>query len=452
MKRFAVVAGLAAALVGVAARGLSAQGADSTTVDRILAVVGSKAIMLSQVQEEVFGKVEERKERLPDPKKDAAGFDKAMTILLRRYTDTLIAFELLHRDALQDTTVKVTDQEVNDAADAMIADTHKRFKTVADFKAELRVTGFATEDDWRKYLIERQRRTLVVRRYTQQLKDDQKIKDKTPTAKEVRAYYDAHLDELGQAPATVSFKQIIVAPKPTATARARARALADSLAIELRKPDANFATAAKLYSMDDGSKKDGGNLDWFTHGKMVREFEDVAFALKPGTISDPVESPFGFHVIQVQRVQPGEVQARHILIIPEVDSAGAAAARQTALDIVAALGQGASFDSLQHTHHDRSEDLELTNFPADSIMHTPYGPPTANVDSGKVSQPFMLPVPTAPLRSKWAVVQLTRRTTAGPPGYDDMKPIIKRALAGMLGEQDYINQLRARTYVDVRSP
>jgi len=434
-------------LVGVAARGLSAQQtADSATVDRILAVVGSKAIMMSQVQEEVFGKVEERKEHLPDPKKDPAAFEKAMTVLLRRYTDTLIAFELLHRDAIQDTTVKVTEQEVSDAADAMIANAHKRFKTVADFKAELRTTGFATEEDWRKYLIENQRRTLVVQRYTTTLRDDGKIKDKQPTAKEVRAYYDAHVDEFGQAQATVSFKQIIVAPKATIGARSKAHALADSLAIELRKPEANFAAAAKLFSMDEGSKKDGGNLDWFPHGKMVREFEDAAFGLKPGMISEPVETPYGFHVIQVQRVQPGEVQARHILIIPDIDSAGAAAAKQTALDIVAALGKGASFDSLQHIYHDRSEDLELSNFPADSIMKTPYGAPIEHVDSGKVASPFMLPVPGAPLHSKWAVVQIT------PPPFDDMKAVLKRGLAGMLGEQDYINQLRARTYVDVRTP
>ncbi len=454
MKRLTLSACIAAALLGVAARGLSAQQQvpDSAMVDRILAVVGSKAIMMSQVQEEVFGKVEDRKEHLPDPKKDAAAFEKAMNVLLRRYTDTLIAFELLHRDAIQDTTVKVTEQEVSDAVDARLADLHKRFKTVAEFKADLRATGFATEEDYRKYLIEQQRRTLVVQRYTSALREDGKIKDKQPTAKEVRAYYDAHVDEFGQAQATVSFKQIIVAPKATLAARSKAHALADSLAIEMRKPEANFAAAAKLFSMDEGSKKDGGNLDWFPHGKMVREFEDAAFGLKPGMISDPVETPYGFHVIQVQRVQPGEVQARHILIIPDIDSAGAAAAKQTALDIVAALGRGASFDSLQHLYHDRSEDLELSNFPADSIMKTPYGAPIENVDSGKVASPFMLPVPGAMLHSKWAIVQITRRTVAGPPPFDDMKAVLKRGLAGMLGEQDYINQLRARTYVDVRTP
>ena len=451
MKRIAVIALLATVLSGTAAGGLLAQSPDSTTVDRILAVVGSKAITMSQVQEEVFGHVQAGRERLPSAQADSAGFAKAMRVLLRRYTDTLVAFELLHREALTDTTVKVTDQEVNEAADAMIADTHKRFKTPAEFKSELRIVGFTTEEDWRKYLLEQQRRTLVVRRYTAALKEDNRIKDKTPTAKEVRAYYDSHLDDFGQAPATVSFKQIIIAPKPSAAAKARARALADSLIVELRK-GADFATVARKFTMDEESKADGGNLPWFTHGKMVREFEDAAFSLKPGTISEPVESPYGYHIIQVQRVQPGEVQARHILIIPDVDSSGAQAARQLADSIVTAIGKGASFDSLQHIYHDRAEELELNNFPLDSIGKTPYGPPLAKVDSGKVAAPFLLPVAAMPLHSKWSVVMVTRRTAAGSPVFEDMKVVIKRALAGMLGEQDFINQLRARTYVDIRSP
>ena len=451
MKRAVTAALLAAILTGTAASGASAQGVDSTTVDRILAVVGSKAIMLSQVQEELFGRVQNGSERLPNPKTDSAGFDKAMSGMIRRYTDTLVAFELLHRDAVLDTTIKVTDQEVNDAADAMIADTHKRFKTVAEFKSELKVIGFSTEEDWRKFLMENQRRTLTVRRYASMLHEDGKIKDKTPTAKEVRAFYDAHAVDFAQMPATVSFKQIIVAPRATDAARAKSKALADSLVVELRK-GANFADVAKRFSMDEGSKGDGGNLPWFTHGKMVREFEDVAFLLKPGTISEPVESPYGYHIIQVQRVQPGEVQARHILIIPDIDSAGALAAKDRATAIVAAVGAGASFDSLQHLYHDRAEELELSGFPLDSLGHTPYGPPLANVDSGKVAQPFLLPVANFPLHSKWAVVQVTRRTAAGPPVFDDVKAFIKRTLATMLGEQDYINQLRARTFVDIRAP
>ena len=85
----------------------------------------------------------------------------------------------------------------------------------------------------------------------------------------------------------------------------------------------DFATLAKQYSTDPGSKEKGGDLDWFGHGQMVKEFADAAFKLQPGQISDVVQSPFGFHIIKVdeRRTKKNaegkdeeQVHARHILI------------------------------------------------------------------------------------------------------------------------------------------
>ena len=109
--------------------------------------------------------------------------------------------------------------------------------------------------------------------------------------------------------------------------------------LELRR-GADFATAARRFSQDPGSKEQGGSLNWFRRGVMVPEFERVAFGLKPGVVSDPVESPFGYHIIQVERVQPGEVQARHILLVPEIDSAHVDSARATADGGASGAGSG----------------------------------------------------------------------------------------------------------------
>jgi parvulin-like peptidyl-prolyl isomerase len=89
------------------------------------------------------------------------------------------------------------------------------------------------------------------------------------------------------------------AEKPKALTKEEARKKAQDLLDRIRKGD-DFAKLAKENSDDPGSKDKGGEYDFFGRGKMVPEFDKAAFALKPGEVSDLVETQFGFHIIKVE--------------------------------------------------------------------------------------------------------------------------------------------------------
>ncbi len=92
-----------------------------------------------------------------------------------------------------------------------------------------------------------------------------------------------------------------------------AKLLAESYRVRVLNGE-NFSVLATLYSEDPGSAKIGGQLPPFGKGQMVPEFEEVAFKLKSGEISDVFETKYGFHFIQLLAREGEKVVARHILI------------------------------------------------------------------------------------------------------------------------------------------
>ncbi len=175
----------------------------------------------------------------------------------------------------------------------------------------------------------------------------------------------------------------------------------------------------------------------------------MAFALAPGTVSNPVETVYGFHVIQVERVRPTEIKVRHILISPVIDSAGIAAADSLAHRLHDLILAGASLDSLQAIYHDPSEEREARGIVIDSLPAY-YAQALAGVDSGQVSDVFPLTIPGSPAPPKFGVVKVLQRVPAGPYPFDEIRENIRTVLGQSMGQQKYLDALRRKTYIDVR--
>lgn len=132
------------------------------------------------------------------------------------------------------------------------------------------------------------------------------------TDAEVRRRYEEKRDEYKRS-ATARLSVATISKEITAVDRAASLQRAQRVRAEVAG-GADFGDVARRESGDPGSKERGGDLGRFARGQMVKAFEDAAFALPIGQVSEPVQTQFGYHVIQVQSRQGDTVQARHILI------------------------------------------------------------------------------------------------------------------------------------------
>lgn len=129
------------------------------------------------------------------------------------------------------------------------------------------------------------------------------------SAAEVEQYYREHAGEFGTEEQRRAAHILIGVAKNAADAdKQAARAKAESILQQARAKPENFAALAKQYSEDPGSAASGGDLGMFGRGMMVKPFEEAAFALKLGEISDLVQTDFGFHIIKLAEIQPAQAK------------------------------------------------------------------------------------------------------------------------------------------------
>lgn len=139
------------------------------------------------------------------------------------------------------------------------------------------------------------------------------------SADEIRRYYEENEREFERSPTarlTLAFLPLEITPVDRAASLQRARDVRQQIV-----GGADFAQVARSESADPGSAERGGDLGAVARGQMVKPFEDAVFSLPVGEVSEPVETQFGYHIVQVQSREGETAQVRHILIPVEKSEA-----------------------------------------------------------------------------------------------------------------------------------
>ena len=219
----------------------------------------------------------------------------------RGVLDDMVAYRLLKQEVKQRTTLTVTDGDV----EARIAAFKQQMGTEANFKAALQaqqITEAKLREDARTDL-------LVAKLLDQEV--NQKILVK-PT--DIATFYEKNPDRFQQGETLRASHILVLVPaEATAQARTAARGRAEA-ALKAAKAGQDFAKLARQYSQDASAQR-GGDLGFFPKGQMVPAFDQAAFALAPGQVSDLVETQFGFHIIKATEKRPAR-------IVPFVEVAG----------------------------------------------------------------------------------------------------------------------------------
>jgi peptidyl-prolyl cis-trans isomerase SurA len=446
----------ASSLLIVAASTLAAQlpttppaAAIPASLDAIVAIVGDQPITRFDLQERVLSKIQAKQVQQPTT-------DSASRILYRDVLNDMIEEELLLQKA-KDLKEEATDADITPMVDRQVKEIKSQFPTETEFRNALAKSSLGTPEEYRKFLLEQYRRQATLEKVIRKLTQDGKIVPVNVSDADISAAFDREKDFLPPKPASVTFKQIVIAPKPTAAAKEAARVKAESLLVQL-KTGSDFEKLAKRESMDPLTRETGGDLGWARRDQNLPEFDVWLFGgtfqapLAPGQLSPVVETPYGFHIIRVDRRQTGEVKAHQILIMPKLDSTDFARTQKLADSVAAAWKAGAAFDTLAKKFHDyagKEETSILTPFWRDSLPVS-YQKAFIGRKAGDIVA-FQIPGSSQrPDVPKFVVAQLQTVDEGGPQTLTELRSAVRDELARRGGVRRYVDALKKQTYVSVR--
>lgn len=225
----------------------------------------------------------------------------------------LMEDKLFAHQAVQDSIV-VKDAEINsmmqERIDAMV-------EQIGSMDKLLKYYNKSSEEEFRTYFSD----ILKMNKLTTEMRN--KIIDEVEvTPEEVRTFFRKFpKEELPQFGAEIEVAQIVINPEVTKEEKQKVIDRLNEFRNDVLAGNGSFFSKAVLYSKDEGTKSNGGFMRVNRKSPLVKEFKDRAFSLEEGQISEPFETEYGYHIIQVEKIRGQDVDLRHILLIPKISDA-----------------------------------------------------------------------------------------------------------------------------------
>ena len=380
----------------------------SQVLDKIIATVGREIVLQSDIEGRIAMFLQQNPKVNPsDPE------------LRKQVLESLINERLMVTKAVED-SIAVMDEEINQSLDFMM---QNLMQTYGSEKRVEDLYGMSVSRI-RKNYREEVRKQLLVERLQQQ-----KFMGVKCTNREVEDFYNQYRDSIRAIPASVELAHIVKHIKPSADAKEEVKGLALKIRDSILK-GVDFAELAKRHSGDPGSASTGGDLGWVDKGKFVAEYERAAYDLQSGETSQPIESPFGFHIIQTIEKRKDASHTRHILLKLGGSADDKSRVEKILNDLKERVEKSESFEDLAKQYSDEKETqgfggsmgvIELNRLPADlkSIVET--------LPEGGVSKP--LPYMADPTKPSLHIILKKKNIAEHSPSLSsDFKKIEQMAL------------------------
>ncbi len=403
-------------------------------LDRIVAVVEDEIILSSELTQYSMNLAFQLR---IDPRKDTEKFKE----LQKETLNNLINQKILLAKAEED-SILVEDRQVEsvleEQVNRMIGQMGGSVKKLEEYlAAPLSKIKRNFREDVRKNLkVETLRKT--------------KFQEISINRREVEEFYRTMKDSLPVLKETVDISHILLEVSAGNKSEMEAKEKIEGL-LERIKAGENFEEICRQYSEDPGSKAKGGEIGFMQRGDFVPEFEEVAFMLEPGELSDIVKTRFGFHIIQSIERQGDKVNVRHILIRLEPTTQDELETEKRIYEIRQMINEpDVTFEEIAKKYSDDEESKgqggHLGLFEVENLQEKEFKAAIASLKQGEVSEPFKT-------RFGWHILKLNSREDSRKITIEkDWEEIESWALNIKRQEEfdKWLEEIKKDIYVDVK--